>query len=193
MRRGLVLLGLLLLATPLFAASFGDFDVAAPPAWVELASVNPALVAPQHQVRYGIYDLLSDHQVRVAGDGSVEHYFRIARRVLSSSGVQNASELSIDFDPSYEKLVLHDVRLLRGDVRVKTLDPDSIRIIEKEEDSSDRIYDGRLTALIFLDDVRPGDVIDYSWSTVGGNPLLHGKYVDDLDFSPTVPTALVRP
>ena len=42
--------------------------------------------------RWGIYDILSDHQVR-AGDGSEWQYFRTARKVLSPSGVQNASEL----------------------------------------------------------------------------------------------------
>jgi len=192
LRRWIVLLVLFLVSSPLLAASYGDFDVAAPARWVDLAALDPAPGAPPAEdVRFGIHDLLSDHQVRVTPGGTT-HYYRIARRVLSSSGVQNSSELSLDFDPSYERLVLHEVRVTRNGVRVPALNPESIRIIEQEGASSDRIYDGRLRALVFLDDIRPGDVIDYSWSTVGANPLLNGKFVDELDFSPSVPTARVR-
>jgi transglutaminase-like putative cysteine protease len=192
LRRVLVSLVLLLLASPLLATSYGDFDVAAPGRWVDVATLAAVPAAPPaDDVRFGIHDLLSDHQVHVTAEGTT-HYYRIARRILSTSGVQNASELSLDFDPSYERLVLHEVRLTRNGIRVPALNPESIRIIEQEDESSDRIYDGRLTALVFLDDVRPGDVIDYSWSTVGANPLLEGKFVDELDFSPSVPTARIR-
>jgi hypothetical protein len=52
--------------------------------------------------------------------------------------------------------------------------------------------DGSLTALLFLNDVRPGDVIDYSYSLEGANPLLGAKYADEFDFSSQFPVRLMR-
>lgn len=181
--RKLVLL--LLLAPAAFAS---DFDVRPAPAWVERA---PATAAAELPSRGGVAGILTDHQVRVEG-ANVDEYFRRVRKVVSAAGVQNASELSIDFDPTYQRLVLHGVALVRGGARINQLQPSEVRVIEKEPESEDRIYDGQLTALLFLADVRPGDVIDYDYSLAGANPLLGGRYADEYDFAAGVPTALVR-
>lgn len=167
----------------------GQFDVRPAPAWADV--LHPDLDAPPRIVRSGIDGLLEDHQVRVVG-ANVDEYFRDVRKVLTSAGVQNASEISIDFDPSFERLVIHDVVLMRDGKRIDELTREEVRIIEKETDSDDRIYDGQLTALLFLKDVRAGDVIDYSWSLEGSNPLLGGRYAGEFDFSATVPTRLIR-
>lgn len=174
-----------------FASSYGDFDVAPAPAWAEPAAVDFAAATPRDVARFGIHDLLLDHQVRVTGSED-SHFHRTVRKVLSPSGVQNASELSFDFDPSFERLVLHSISIVRDGRTVNALKPGEVRVIEKEDDSADRIYDGELTALVFVDDVRPGDVLDFSWSIVGRNPLLGGRFVDEIDFSPSVPAAHIR-
>ena len=176
--------------SPLVARSFGDFDVAPRPAWVRDVVVDYAARTPS--ARYGVFDLLADHQVRVSSDGAAENYYRIARKLLSAAGVQNASELTIAFDPSYQRLVLHDVIITRDGKKIDALNPEEVRVIEAEEDSEKSIYAGQLTALIVVKDVRPGDVLDYSWTLDGANPILRGHYADDLDLSSSVPTRLIR-
>jgi len=187
-----------LLAILLFAASAhaavraddaGQFEVRRAPAWIDAIAVDAH--GANGNVRSGIEGLLDDHQVRVA-DANVDEYFRRVRQVVSPAGVQNASEVNIDFDPSFQRLVLHDVVVIRGGKRIDELARDEVRIIEKESDADESIYDGQLTALLFLKDVRPGDVIDYSWSLEGSNPLLGGRYADEFDFSTSVPTRLMR-
>jgi Domain of Unknown Function with PDB structure (DUF3857)/Transglutaminase-like superfamily len=182
--RPIVLLLAAALALPLFA---GEFDVRAVPAWVEPLEAETSLAIARQNVRWGIYDLVNDHQVR-----GESNYYRIARKVLSPSGVQNASELELDFDPSFERLVIHHVDVLRGSERIDSLEPDEVRVIEKEDDSDSRIYDGERTALLFIKDVRPGDVIDYAWSVEGNNPLLAGRYTDEYDLSSGVPARRIR-
>ena len=182
--RPLTLLLAAAIALPLFA---NEVDIRPVPAWVEPLEAETSLTIARQNVRWGIYDLVNDHQVR--GDA---RYFRIARKVLSPSGVQNASELELDFDPSFERLVVHHVDVVRGNLRVDSLEPDEIRVIEKEDDSDNRIYDGQRTALLFIKDVRPGDVIDYAWSVEGDNPLLGGLYTDEYDLSSAVPTRRIR-
>ncbi|MEA2327953.1 MAG: hypothetical protein QOE68_2912 [Thermoanaerobaculia bacterium] len=167
----------------------GQFEVRRAPAWIDTIAIDTH--AASSNVRSGIEGLLDDHQVRVAG-ANVDEYFRRVRQVVSSAGVQNASELNIDFDPSFQQLVIHDVVVIRANKRIDELARDEVRIIEKESDADQSIYDGQLTALLFLKDVRPGDIIDYSWSLEGSNPLLGGRYADEFDFSARVPTRLMR-
>ena len=186
--RSKVLLFIALLATPLLAR---EVDVRPAPSWVEKLDVATAVSIPKQNVRWGLYDLLSDHQVRVTDDAQSQ-YFRTVRKVLSPSGVQNASELELDFDPSFERLTVHEVSVIRGGVRMNAFSPAGIRVIEKEDDSDQRIYDGERTALIFVKDVRAGDVIDYSWSVEGTNPILDGRYASELDLVSGVPTAHIR-
>lgn len=172
-----------------FTASAAEVEVRPAPAFVERIDADTRVNPARENVRWGIYDILNDHQISVADE---THYFRTVRKVLSPSGVQNASELALDFDPSFEKLVIHEITIVRGDARIDALAPDEIRVIEKEDDADNRIYDGERTALLFLKDVRPGDVIDYSWSLVGANPILNGRYTDEYDLSSGVPAARIR-
>jgi hypothetical protein len=173
-----------LTALPLFAR---EFTVRPAPSWVEQLDVLTNVVVAKQNVRWGIYDILSDHQVR---DGA--EYHRTVRKVLSPSGVQNASELQLDFDPSFEKLTIHEISLIRDGVAYDALEADAIRVIDKEDDTASRIYDGTRTALIFLRDIRPGDVLDYSWSLTGANPILGGRYTGEFDLSSGVPSRRIR-
>jgi transglutaminase-like putative cysteine protease len=187
--RSALLLFTLLVAVSLTAQ---QLEVRPAPAWFEELPVDLAAEVPRGTARWGLYDLLSDHQVRALADTSWEQTFRVVRKVTSTSGVQNASELSLDFDPSYETLVLHEVTIIRGVRRIDALEPEEIRVIEKESESDDRIYDGQRTALLFVKDVRPGDVLEYTWSLRGANPILGGRYTDEYDLSTAVPTKRLR-
>lgn len=169
----------------------GEVDFRPAPAWVQTLDADTAIEVPRQNVRWGIYDILRDHQTK-AGDANETRFHRTVRKVLSPSGVQNASEIELDFDPTFERLSIHDVTIVRGRQRIDALEPDEIRVIAKEDDTENRIYDGERTALLFLKDVRPGDVIDYSWSIAGGNPILHGRYNDEYDLSTAVPTKRLR-
>lgn len=186
--RSIKLLFFCVLALPLCAREFG---VRPAPSWVEHVDADTSLRIAKEHVRWGIYDILTDHQVRVRDD-SESQYFRTVRRVLSPSGVQNASELTLDFDPDFEHLTIHGVTVIRNGERIDAFDPEEIRVIDKEDDADDKIYDGERSALVILRDVRAGDVIDYSWSLDGANPILAGKYTDDYDLSRGVPTHVLR-
>ncbi|MBK5260340.1 MAG: DUF3857 and transglutaminase domain-containing protein [Thermoanaerobaculia bacterium] len=186
-----VFLALLLLPLPALARSYGEFDVAPPAGWTDTVAVDYAAKVTPEAVRFGLYDLLADHQIRVTGRGWT-HYFRTVRKVLSTSGVQNASELSIAFDPSYQRLILHEVSIVRGGQRINALDPGKVRVIDDEDDAESQIYSGNLNALIFLSDVRPGDVIDYAWSVDGANPILRGRFASELELGSSLPTKQIR-
>ena len=85
-----------LLLAPSLAYARGDFDVRPTPSWVETLPIDTNVSQKTSEVRGGIYAILADHQVLNGTDA----YYRDVRKVLSSSAVQNASELDFDFDPS---------------------------------------------------------------------------------------------
>jgi len=181
----------LLLLVLLAGSLHADEVVIGPaPMWVRQLFVDAPAATPKNEVRYGIYTLLDDHQVRVSD--TVANYNRRVEKVLTSGGVQNASELSIDFDPTYETVVLHSIVLLRDGRTIDELPNAAIRVIDKEDETEDRIYDGTRSALVILSDVRPGDILDYSYSREGINPILGGKYADEFDLTSSTPTHLIR-
>jgi transglutaminase-like putative cysteine protease len=173
------------------AVAFGrDFAVGPAPKWIDTVNVDTTATLAAGEARYGTYALLDDHQVR-PGATTIDYYRRV-RKILSPSGVQNASEISFDFDPSYQHLMLHDITIFRDGQRKNVLDPASVRVIDKENEQSDHLYDGILSAIAFVKDVRPGDVLDYSWSVEGSNPLLGGRYADTFELTTDVPAKLIR-
>jgi hypothetical protein len=168
-------------------ARAGAFDVQPAPAWVEPLAPDLARPAPA-ETSGGVDYLVVDDQVRVSPE-SFERYRHIARRMVSAKGVADGSELRIDFDPQYERLVLHEVSLRRGGARIRALHPDEVRVIQREPDLDRRLYDGEHTALIFLRDVRVGDVVEASWTIRGANPVFGGRYADSFWLGYNVPVA----
>jgi transglutaminase-like putative cysteine protease len=169
-------LAVALAAAPPAQARGADRWKAGPqPAWVLPA---PAQDAPRRRAEGGPAEyLLDDTQVRVSG-ATVETYHHVITRPQSPSEVEDISELDLEVDPAFEKLVIHHVRIVRGRRTFSAFVPREVKVVQREKDFEQRIYDGTLSALVFLHDVRVGDVVDYAYSIVGSNPLLGGKHVE---------------
>src|SRR5215471_25118 len=160
-----------------------------PAAWVQELPLPPP-VTQDSGVASGKVYLLVDHQVRI-GAQTVE-YERRAWTPTSSEGVQNASEIKIHFEPTYQRLVIHYVRLLRQGRDVFSFNPADVRVIQQETDLDERIYTGELTAVVFLRDLRPGDTLDYAYSLEGANPILDGGFDDVLPLAYRAPVRVLR-
>jgi len=99
-----------------------------------------------------------------------ENYTHFIRDISSSSGVQNGSEISISYDPSYEQLTFHKLIIWRDNKPMDKLNAQKFKIIQKEKELSRFIYSGLFTAYLILDDIRKGDRIEYSFTIKGNNP-----------------------
>ncbi len=180
------LLALAALATATSAAAAPRFEITPAPAWVD--PVAPAASPAPPDASGGVDYLLVDDQVR-GGPRGLERYHRIVRRVLSPKGIENASDLRIDFDPGYQALALHEVVIRRGAARIRALRAADVKVIQREPDLDRQVYDGRLTAVVFLRDVRQGDVVDASWTVRGQNPVFGGRYAQVFQLGWSVPVA----
>jgi transglutaminase-like putative cysteine protease len=160
-------------ACNLWAGATDSFSIAPPAAWIDVQkNLNPETNSPDENVRY----VLLDDQVNVSRK---EHYHRIVEEPVNANGVQNCVQISLDYDPSYEHLVIHNIIIHRGTNILNRLEPEKIKVIQQERDLDMNIYNGEVSAVLFLDDVRVGDQIDYSYTTIGSNPIFAGHYLDN--------------
>ncbi|MBL4585655.1 MAG: DUF2569 family protein [Flavobacteriales bacterium] len=112
---------------------------------------------------------------------------RIRKKVLTSDGLQACGNISINFDPTYQKLIIHSVGVIRKGVISNRLNEKTFNIIQQERSSESYIYDGALTAFCILDDIRVGDEVEFVYSRIGRNPLEKGRYSSTYYFSYSEP------
>ncbi|WP_269532614.1 DUF3857 domain-containing protein [Chitinimonas sp. BJYL2] len=130
-------------------------------------------------------------QVRVESN-SRSIYRYLSMKTLNSVGVEKAANISIDFDPSYQTLTMHWVRIRRGEAVMDKLVPKSVKLLQRERELEYLIYDGTKTASLFLDDIRVGDIIEYAYTLTGSNPVFANQTFGRLDLQWSVPVQHLR-
>lgn len=141
-----------------------------PSNWVQPVEVSyEAQPAPENSG--SLYYLLLDQQENIALKESYEHY---AYRVLNAEGVQGFSDISIDFDPSYQSLTVHNISIIRNGETLDRNQKNKAKVIQREQNADRFMYDGMYTAIFNLPDVRAGDIVEYSFTKRGDNPVFGG-------------------
>lgn len=175
--------GLLSLALPAFPAAHPGaaiesrafhYFVAKEPSWVRHIDVADQPSAVEGNPAYRI--LLQDDQKQYADKGATLYTHR-AMLPLQKSALDKVSQIEIEFSPEYQTLTLHQVSIVRGGVRIDRLDRSKVRLIQREKDLEKQMYNGVVSASLVLDDIRVGDVVDYSYSIRGSNPIF-GDRID---------------
>lgn len=155
-------------------AQAADYSTAPTPAWVERVALPPNPEIHDEQITNGAFHVLVDAQSRVAGRDRV-NYRRFATRAINAAGVDAVANIAISFDPSYQTLVLHSIDVIRDGQVVSRLGSVPVKVLQREAGLEARIFDGRKSANVFLEDVRVGDTIDYSYSVRGSNPVFGNR------------------
>jgi transglutaminase-like putative cysteine protease len=166
----IVLFGFLALLAASSVSHAAEYQRAPTPDWVTPVAVAQKFQTPTAQISDGAYYLLGDYQTRI-DDGGEIRYRHFAVKALSETGVDSIANLEVDFDPSYETLTWHSLAVIRNGRRVSRLDTAKVRILEREPELDYRIFDGSKSAHLFLEDIRVGDIIEYSYSLRGSNPV----------------------
>ena len=142
------------------------------PEWVEPTEL-PSLENQPESEGGSIRFVLTDSQNHLEEDIWYRH---IAIKILSETGVEDYSQLDFDFQPEYQQIFLHELAVIRDGKRIDKLADTESRIIEREEDMDDLIYNGEKTVLLILKDIRPGDILSYAYSRKGLNPVFKGHH-----------------
>lgn len=177
MRRYIFALGLIVCSV--MALAKDKVEISSEPLWLVPVKVDPDKKPDIKNVSNGFFLELFDNQMNFSTQTSYTH---IIRNIVNESGVQNASEISVNFVPSYQTVIFHKVSIIRAGEVINQLNAKKIRILQDEADADNFQYSGNKKALIILTDVRKNDRIEFSYSVVGTNPIFDGKYSVDLSF-----------
>jgi transglutaminase-like putative cysteine protease len=150
------------------------FTMRPPRPWVETL-VPPEGPSTPEVESTGIRYLLFDRQLRAGADGQ-EDYLHEAWRVNTTAGLQDASEVEVSFDPTFERLVVHHARVVRNGRTVWSASAGDVRVTHAEQDLEARLYNDELAATVFVQGLRVGDTVDYAYTLEGTNPVLAGRF-----------------
>lgn len=158
-------------ATSRLNAHEPEVSIVAPPPWVDIQDFAVGnfvdLLSPTH------YHLV-DKQISGVADKQV--YSRFVYSLTDPSGIESNSNIRIRFNPAYETLHIHSIEVNRLGKRVNSVSRADVEVINVEDRQSSNIYSGEVEAVVLLKDIRVGDVIDYSYTVVGNNPVFADKF-----------------
>ncbi|OZG72270.1 hypothetical protein BTA51_16145 [Hahella sp. CCB-MM4] len=182
---------ILLVGSPLIAhaESFTSngyrFDIEAEPSWVKSVSPGTPVTPAQGATNY----LLVDRQFNA---GKVKQdFYRYVEQPVNLEGLEATSKIEVKFNPEYEELVWHRLDVIRDGKVVRSLAPEDIQMVRKEEDLDQDMINGYVTSLIYLKGTRIGDTVDYSFSTRGQNPIFGDHFFTAFSLNWTVPVSKV--
>jgi transglutaminase-like putative cysteine protease len=79
------------------------------------------------------------------------------------------------------------IQVRRGARVTSKLANASVKILQREKELEYLIFDGSKTANVFLDDIRVGDVVEYSYSLRGSNPVFGNRQFGRFDLQWSAP------
>lgn len=155
------------LISPLGADNISNFEKGPTPEWVEECEVQlePILLKPS---QVNTQQLLIDTQRNIE---EKTLYWHFANKPLTQNGVGIVAQFNIDFNPYYQKLIVHKIRIYRDGKWYDRLDSTRLELLKREENLENSLIGGDLTLAHFLEDIREGDIVEYACSFVGVNPL----------------------
>lgn len=142
------------------------------PNWLQEISISDDEI-DLSEVSEGIYMLLYDTQVNVP-EQTV--YYRVTNKITDNVGIQDASTVTVSYDPSYQKLIFHKIDIIRNGQSIHKLDLSNFQEMRRELNAENYLYDGSMSAVMHISDVRTDDIIDYSYSIIGFNPIHKGLF-----------------
>lgn len=157
----------------------------APPAWAHMAPVPP--MDPGGKP---IVQLLADLHLRVAPIRAF-----LSNRVIQVNDAGLLGELgqvSVNFNPAYQRLSIHKVEVLRAGVVLDLTGSVPVRFLQRESGLERGVYSGVITASMVLPDVRVGDALHLVYSVEGSNPIMGSLYSEAASWDDQRPVRLRR-
>lgn len=162
-----------------------------PASWIEWLPVPAANRARLRAVEDGQYTLLTDTQMRMPGPLN-DTFRRDVIKVVDRAGLEQAAQEQIVFDPSQERLVIDRIAIWRDGKMIDRTKSASIDLLRRESELDDGVLTGERTALVRLDDVRVGDVVDYAWTWHETASAWPGQLFTRAELGWSVPVGLTR-
>lgn len=160
--------------------------IAPPPTWVDHSPYDAPSAPSEAFINGGLCTLLNDTQVDLCGPRRAWHV-RSAERVVTTTGAERAAQFNVSFNPTFEELHIHFIRVIRDGVVTDHALPDNFEIFRRERRLERLVLDGRLSVTLITPDVRAGDLIETSYTIYGTNPALGDMHTAWIGFEWSAP------
>lgn len=140
--------------------------IAPVPDWVQPCSYAAGF---KPKTPASVTHILFDRQVHAERH---EVFIRTVVRLETMQAVQNHSQWRLEFSPSSQSVELHAIKIRRGDVETEHANIERIRFLQRETGLEGLVIDGEVTLLLLLEDVRPGDTLEWSYTFRGQSRLM---------------------
>lgn len=151
------------------------------PAWVDLTPYEIPAAPNPHFIAGGLCALLDDTQIDLCGPARA-WYCRRAEMVTAPVGAERAAQVSVSFDPAFERVEIHAIAVIRNGRRIDHTESAQFEVMRRERQLEMMLFDGRLTLHATLPDVREGDVVETAYTLYGMRKSLQGKHAAWLAF-----------
>ncbi|MBI2519034.1 MAG: DUF3857 domain-containing protein [Bdellovibrio sp.] len=133
---------------------------------------------------------LVDTQIR-ASNSALEVFSHFIERIDNHDQLSKASVIEIQFDPRYQTIALHEITIKRENETIYKLNNCQFKVIQREENLDNRIYHGKKTLVVFVDDVQLGDVLESKYTISGFDDSVTDFFFKSLSLSWGVAVAKV--
>ncbi len=135
------------------------------PGWVNVCSYTPQFKSEGNApVTY----LLLNTQINA---DRRELFVHQAIRLETMEAVQHHSQWRLQFEPKTQLITLHSLKIRRGEAENNHLTLEKAHFLQREEGLERFVILGWFTILMILDDVRPGDILEFAY-TIETQPRL---------------------
>lgn len=163
----------LALTNNVFAENSRDVNYSKIPSWVDLKEDVPREKGSKESglsVRY----IRSDQQFNITNEQYI--YFNYLKmQPTNENGLEQVAEINISFNPNFETLSIHNIKIVRDGKTLNRLQKDKIKILDEDSSLENRQLNGRRKVVAVLEDIRVNDILFYSYSISGMNSVLGEK------------------
>jgi transglutaminase-like putative cysteine protease len=153
-------------STNVLAAARERVRIEPVPNWVLACAYAPDFRA---KTAGPVTHLLIDRQVHAELH---QTFVRMAVRLETMQAVQHESQWRLEFSPRSQAVALHSIKVRRGAAETEHLALDRLHFLQREAGLEGFVIDGWVTLLLLLEDVRPGDVLEWAYTIQSQSQVL---------------------
>ena len=117
----------------------------------------------------------------VEADGTVETISHEVTRLNGRKGIEKLGEYrNIAYDPSFQKLVLNEARVIKADGRNVPIEPKHLQLRDLSTDY--QVYDHDKQLIVSFPNLEVGDVIEIKWTVRGKDPEHQDHFFERYNF-----------
>jgi tetratricopeptide (TPR) repeat protein/transglutaminase-like putative cysteine protease len=119
--------------------------------------------------------LYSGSTYLVEEDGTLETITHEVTRLNGRKAIERLGEYrNISYDPSYQKLILHEARVIKPTGKTVPVEPRHVHLRDVSTDF--QVYDRDKLLVISFPNLEIGDIIEVKWTTRGKSPEFFGQF-----------------